>query len=62
MARLSTGWVALPGADYCEAHVGEAMVVVESPAAVVDHGGPQRALYSGWDLCGSISLTMGRQA
>ena len=25
---------------------GEAMVVVESPAAVLDHGGPQRALYS----------------
>ena len=23
------------------------MVVVESPAAVLDHGGPQRALYSG---------------
>jgi hypothetical protein len=47
MARLSTGWVALPGAGHCEAHVREAMVVVESPAALVDHGGPQHALYSG---------------
>ena len=47
MARLLTGWIALPGVGHCEAHAGEAMVVVESPAAVLDHGGPQRALYSG---------------
>jgi hypothetical protein len=32
MARLSTGWIALPGVGHCEAHAGEALVVVESPA------------------------------
>ena len=47
LASLSTGWIALPGVGHCEAHSGEAMVVVESPATVLDHGGPQRALYRG---------------
>jgi len=40
MARLSIGWVALPGVGHCEAHVGEAMVLMESALTVLDHGGP----------------------